>query len=353
MGGAIGDAFGGPIEHMSANFIRELHNGPVKDLISYTTRPDDFMHPKAGTAYAWSDVPGTYTDDTYFALLNARCIIEKGGRINCDDIGDFWVRECDIRHGWRSLEASYWKMMMTKCTARTAGIGNIGDNSSAMCIGPVGIINACDPYQAALDAYDVVSLMHDAHSREAAGIIAAAVAEAFKADATVDSIVAAALANIPGGESSRMYRPMVLAIDLARRAADYNELTQMYYEQLIVEWESRRENPEDGRHAMSCEAVESIPCAIGMFLNAKGDYVKTIEGAANFGRDCDTIACMAGYIAGAYQGIDGIPAAWVDTCNQANPDPDMYQIALGLHDCIIRERNKKLAIAAAIDALQS
>lgn len=352
MGGIIGDAFGGPIEMMHANYIRELHGGVVTELISYRTRPDGFMQPGIPGAYAWSDKPGTYTDDSYFSLLNARCIIDKGGRINCDDLGEFWARECDIDHGWRSLQASYWKLIMTMRPARTLGQGNIGDNSSAMCIGPIGIINACDPYQASLDAYDVVSLMHDEHSREAAGIIAAAVAEAFKPDATVDSIVEAAINNIPGGQYSRMYKPMLLAVDLARRAKDYEELTKLYYDQLIIEWRGRGRNEGDGRHALSCEAYESIPCAVGMFLNAGGDFVKTVVGSANFGRDCDTIACMAGYIAGAYNGIDGIPARWVDTCIEANPDPDPHEIAVGLTNGVLNERKKLLDRIEMINSLQ-
>lgn len=353
MGGVVGDAFGGPIEGMHADFIRELHGGVVTDLVSYTTRPDDFFMPAAPSAYAWSDKPGTYTDDSYFALLNARCIIEKGGRINCDDLGDFLVRECDIRRGWYSLAASYWKLMMTHRPARTVGQGNIGENSSAMCIGPIGIINACDPYQAALDAYDVISIMHDDHSRDAAGIIAAAVAEAFKPSATVDSIVDAALQNIPGGKYSRMYKPMLLAVDLARKAKDYEELTKLYYDQLIIEWSGRgKPVSTDGRHNDSCESYESIPCAVGMFLNAGGDFAKTIEGAANFGRDCDTIACMAGYIAGAFGGVDAIPAPWVDTCIAANPDPDLRAIAEGLTACVLGERKKLAERAALLDSLQ-
>ena len=341
MGGAIGDALGGPVEGMRADFIRSLHNGPVTDLISYTTRPEDFFQPSAPSAYAWSDKPGTYTDDTYFATVNARCIIEKGGRINCDDLGDFWVKNFDVDRAWYSAAASYWRLVMTYHPAREAGAGNIGENSSAMCIGPIGIINAGDPAQASLDAYDCVSLMHHDHSRDAAGIIAAAVAEAMRPEATVDSVVQAALDNIPGGRCSRMYEPMHLAVKLAREAKDTEELTRLYYEQLIIDWCGRgKPLSTDGRHADSCESYESIPCAVGMFLNAGGDYKKTVIGGANFGRDCDTIACMAGYIAGAFQGIDGIPAKWVQTVLAANPDPDLTRLAAGLTETLVKQSKK-------------
>ena len=86
MGGTTGDALGGPIESMTAKFIRELHGGIVTEMLNYQTRPDDFFKPRSPSAYAWSDAPGTYTDDSYFATLNARCIIKNGGRITCDDL---------------------------------------------------------------------------------------------------------------------------------------------------------------------------------------------------------------------------------------------------------------------------
>lgn len=353
-GGLVGDALGGPIEGMTADFIRKLHNGVVTEMVNYDTRPKDFFLPEKPSAYAWHYEPGTHTDDTYFATLIARCIIEKNGRISCDDLADFWLRECDVRRAWFSLGFSYRKLFYTHITPRDLGQGNIGDNSSAMCIGPIGAINACNPAQAALDAYDVVSMMHWGHSRDAAGIIAAATAEAFKPDATVESIAKAAVENIPGGKESRMYKPMLLALKLAEEARDSEELTRLYYDQLIIEWSGRgKPVSDDGRHCDSCEAYESVPCAIGMFVNAKGDFRKTIIGAANFGRDCDTIACMAGYVAGAYSGFSGIPGEWSSPCLKGNPEsPDFEQLARGLTEALIAQQKRDLARAKRIAALR-
>lgn len=352
LGGAAGDAYGGPIEMLSADYIREIYGGPVTDMVDYSRRPEGVIHPTPHTPYAWKGDKGTYTDDSYFALLNAQCIINKGGRITCDDIAEYWVDHCNIEHGWKSLQATYAKLTTTMRCARTLGEGNIGDNSSAMCIGPIGAINACNPSQAALDAYDVVSMWHDSYSREAAAIIAAATAEAFKADATVDSVVQAAMDNIPGRECSEMYAPMKKAIELARKAKDTEELTKLYYDSIIINWDKRGSAPaEDNKRSLSCEAREAIPCAIGMFLNSNGDYKKTIIGAANFGRDCDTIACMAGYVAGAFCGADGIPEGWKEAVLAANPEPDILEIAEKLTECILNEQKKAENHAAQIGAL--
>ena len=194
--------------------------------------------------------------------------------------------------------------------------------------------------------------MHHDHSRDAAGIIAAAVAEAFKPDATVESIVNAALRYIPGGKSSKMYEAMHLAVKLAKEAKDTEELTKLYYDQLIIDWCGRgKKICTDGRHDDSCESYESIPCAIGMFMNTGGDFVKTIIGAANFGRDCDTIACMAGYIAGAYCGSDNIPENWINTCLQANPDPDLQDISLKMFRVLQKQTEKTISRCKILDKM--
>jgi ADP-ribosylglycohydrolase len=79
-----------------------------------------------------------------------------------------------------------------------------------------------------------------------------------------------------------------------------------------------------------------------MFVNARGDFKKTVIGAANFGRDCDTIACMAGYIAGAFNGIDAIPPQWVDAVLKANPDPNLTELAEKLYEVIVKQNQKDI-----------
>ena len=150
-----------------------------------------------------------------------------------------------------------------------------------------------------------------------------------------------------------MYKPMVLALDLARKAKDSEELTQLYYDQLIIEWSGRgKQVSADGRHCDSCEAYESVPCAVGMFVNAQGDFEKTIIGAANFGRDCDTIACMAGYIAGAFNGFHRIPQSWSAPCLAANPEtPDFTQMARDLTQVLIAQQQRDLARVDKIAAM--
>jgi ADP-ribosylglycohydrolase len=342
-GGAAGDALGGPVENMHYKYIRRLHNGIVTDLISYKTRPSDFHQAgDSSGAYAWSADPGTYTDDTRLQILITKSIIEQNGRISADDLAATWMREMNVTTYWHSIANSYHRIAISRMPVREAGSGNIPDNSSAMCIGPIGVINAGNPKQAALDAYDVASLSHDGYSREAASVIAAAVAEAMKPSTTVDTILEAATAYLPNKETSTLLKSIMKAIELATEAADTEELTEMYYQELIVPWIRRVYviHVDDDRFSLSVDPLESVPCALGMFYKTNGQYRDCVTACANFGRDCDTIACMAGYIAGAYNGIDDIPDHWVEQLKVANPEPDLERLCTGLTEALVMERER-------------
>jgi ADP-ribosylglycohydrolase len=58
--------------------------------------------------------------------------------------------------------------------------------------------------------------------------------------------------------------------------------------------------------------------ALGFLLVAQGDFEQAIFGAANYGRDNDSIAGMAGAIAGALHGDRAIRPEWISRINTAN-----------------------------------
>ncbi|UCG25101.1 MAG: ADP-ribosylglycohydrolase family protein, partial [Chloroflexota bacterium] len=57
------------------------------------------------------------------------------------------------------------------------------------------------------------------------------------------------------------------------------------------------------------------------------------------GRDADTIAGIAGELAGALYGIDALPTQWVNRVIEVNPSPDLEQMAKNLTRLVF-ERNK-------------
>ena len=56
--------------------------------------------------------------------------------------------------------------------------------------------------------------------------------------------------------------------------------------------------------------VESAPAAVGVFVAAAGDPLDTVSAGASIGNDSDTVAAMAGALAGALRGIDAVPAGY-------------------------------------------
>jgi ADP-ribosylglycohydrolase len=76
--------------------------------------------------------------------------------------------------------------------------------------------------------------------------------------------------------------------------------------------EFRREYHASCRQSIMCDSRETVPAAFGLTLLARGDLVRGVEYAANFGRDADTIASMVGAMCGAFRGPSPLPAAWVD-----------------------------------------
>jgi ADP-ribosylglycohydrolase len=171
-----------------------------------------------------------------------------------------------------------------------------------MAIAPVGIVNACRPQQAAQQAYRIASLIHVydvGFCQDAAAAIAAAVAEAFKADATVESILDAAVTYLEP-ISGRMMKDLIgKAVNLARRYKDFKKFRSTVYEQADAFF-----------LPITCDSRETAPLALALFSLSGGDFEKAVTYGANFGRDADTIACMLGGIAGALAGADGIKPAW-------------------------------------------
>ena len=74
---------------------------------------------------------------------------------------------------------------------------------------------------------------------------------------------------------------------------------------------------------------ESVAVALAILVLTEGDPVETILHCANFGRDADTIATMAGAVAGALAGATSLPAEWVAAVRAADPvDQDELAQAL-------------------------
>ena len=112
-------------------------------------------------------------------------------------------------------------------------------------------------------------------------------------------------------------------LDVAAGCEDVFGLYEPFYREFLVTFP-----PWEGVFAL-----EMVPAALAICTIAKGDAKHAIVGAANLGRDSDTITGMVGELMGALDTIDALPETWVDQVVRLNPEPDMAQMAEDL--CVL------------------
>jgi ADP-ribosylglycohydrolase len=276
-GGLIGDAMGASAEHLTYDEIERK--------------------------YGWIDsFEGAGTDDSAIKLILCKAIIDNRGYVTADEWADaFLARKEFYPLFYVPVRNSFHKIESNLELPVYAGMGNMHSSSSAMSISPMGMINACNPRQAALETYDVAGLLHGGVStfcRDGACVMAAAVAEAMKTDATVDSIIEAGSKYLHKTSSVRMLNAIKKGLSLAYETKSYKSFRASFYKECL------RDIISDSR--------ETVPAVLALFYLAGGDAETAITYAANFGRDSDTIGTMIGSLCGAFKGIDGIPQKWID-----------------------------------------
>ena len=90
-----------------------------------------------------------------------------------------------------------------------------------MAFSPMGIINACLPRQAALEALHVGAFIHNGPSgfcRDAAAAMSAAVAVAFSAGATVEAVLEASTAYLMPASAAEMRQAILWGANFGRDA---------------------------------------------------------------------------------------------------------------------------------------
>ena len=107
-----------------------------------------------------------------------------------------------------------------------------------------------------------------------------------------------------------------------------------------------RGNKTDDWAPSRLKSIEEVPVALGFLIVANGDFEQSIFGAANYGRDNDSIAGMAGAIAGALHGDGVIRPEWIAQVNAANR-VDLDPLARDLTRLAVTLQQEQLAAAQA------
>jgi poly(ADP-ribose) glycohydrolase ARH3 len=239
-----------------------------------------------------------YTDDTAMAIGLAESLTAIG-RLDEQHLGDTFRANYD-REPWRGYGMGpptiFYRVKHEGISYRQAageifkGQGSFG-NGAAMRVAPLGLFFHADAELYAL--VEKASLVTHTHpiAIDGAAVVALAIAEAmqlgtqsdFPREAFVRSLIDAC-------RTDEMCEKMCLVQELlAQDIADY----------------------QVGRTLkMSVATHESVPFALFAFLKYPKSYVDCLYCASLNGGDRDTMAAMAGGVAGAYLGIEAMPQEW-------------------------------------------
>jgi ADP-ribosylglycohydrolase len=304
LGQAIGDALGAPTEGMTREAIRQQY-GRV-------------------TGFLADDPAGT--DDTEYAALTAQILLEHGPQLTPADVARGWIRALVNQTtpfengGFSEMDAIHNLAKGLLPPASGCDNHELWSDGSAMRVAPIGAYCPGDPREAARLAAIDAQVSHARDGIWCGQAVAAAVAAAITTDRWSDVVQAGVEATPPASWSRRMIEKAV-AIgtgpgtreerldDLERRIAIFH-------------------------YPWADVAPEATALAFGVFAIAEGEYVESVLGGVNIGRDADTIAAMAGAMAGALNGVDSIPAEWTDrlgplrgSCIEAMAGIDLWELA--------------------------
>jgi ADP-ribosylglycohydrolase len=245
------------------------------------------------------------TDDTEFALLTARTLIDCQGRLDLDAVLRSWrkyiIEQGGVyERGGRPLYGAV-ENLRRGLVPPLSGEDNVGNNDdgAAMRIAPIGIVCAGDPERAAAMAEFEAQISHHGDGVWAAQAVAASIAVAM-VDGSIDEIVQAGLDRIP--ENSWLGR----AVARAMRICDEEGTIEDAWEPLHTDFWTPS-------HSVSAEAIPQIYALLRL---TRGDFRRTMFWGGNFGRDADTIGAVLGAVSGALYGVEIIPPSWVERVRQ-------------------------------------
>lgn len=325
-GAYIGSSMGAVTEGLSAQEIQEKY-GYVNELLPLVD----------SAQFSNRTMPaGTIEDGIERQKFMCLAILDKKDRVTIND-----VAQAIIKYGEdEKLRVSCSQFDIELNLLAKAGVlpRQIGTYQSIADLvafprscHPIGLVNACDPQQAAQDAFEVGSLygpdnIHE-NGLEWGAVVCAAIAEACKPDATLESVIEAGRKyckrilypetnpNVPISEECvaissvfELIGKIDKAIEIAKSSTDEVDLREKLDSAFGLY----------GNVTYSISRSPEIVCrSLAIFYFCKGDLKRTIEISVNMGRDTDCTAAIASGLSGAFSGGTNLPQKWIDTVDEA------------------------------------
>jgi ADP-ribosylglycohydrolase len=364
-GAAVGDALGGATEGWESHEIAAHFGGWVNGIVESIRRTRGLEKPFS----PFHKGDGHVTDDTLMTRVLVHAYDVKRDHLDAYDVEQLivpaivdekmWVPELNredlLYH--RLFLAEKWlvlKLRYGHADPRDAGVGNIVNCGAAMYIAPVGIANAGDAQSAYREALDLTAAHQSSYGREAAGVLAAAVAEALRLEATPDTVVETCLRYAKDGTRAAIEAVAEAAgrldgwrdgglQELRRTFAPFDSVGEHYARPAL-----------NARIPSRLHAIEELPIALGLLVATAGDYEETVLGGVNYGRDADSIASMGGALAGALG--NPVRRDWVDDVSAASKidveeaGRTMAAVATAIFQLDARRAQERARVFAALTA---
>jgi ADP-ribosyl-[dinitrogen reductase] hydrolase len=234
---------------------------------------------------------GEWTDDTSMLVATAQSLAERG-QVNGEDMARRYLAWFEA--GGRGIgRSTYHAMKRLQVGAPWNQAGESGEyaagNGVAMRIAPIGLFHARRPEGLREDCRTCGIITHRNEEAIAGAFAAAyAVARAAAGQLDTETIILEILELL---DPSRVTDGLSAAGELLEK--DEPPLTAL------------------PQLRLGGAAFETVPTAFYCFLRSPGSVQETLVSAIVAGGDTDTRACIAGAIAGAYNGKEAIPGKWL------------------------------------------
>lgn len=297
LGHAVADALGVPVEFKSRY---ELDRDPVLDMREYGT----YSMPK-----------GSWSDDTSMSVATLDSL--ASGRVDFDDVmekfcdwyfkGEYTPTGIlfDVGVSCASAINSYYAGKRPATSCGESGEQSNG-NGSLMRIHPILLYAYVKglPFDEWIDLVAQGSCLTHAHERSEIGC-------------GIYSFILMRLLEDPSVES--VYFGLREAADFYSRYAEVK-----HYSRLLSDGFDDLDRPVI---KSSGYVVDSLEAAVWCLLNTTS-YEGCVLAAVNLGEDTDTVAAIAGGLAGALYGYDAIPSEWLSAIKRRDYLEDMCVRAL-------------------------
>ena len=298
LGLAIGDALGHPTEFVpTVQAIRDRWGER-----GVTTFEATWRHP-----------PGTFSDDTQMSIASARALI-RAGHAGTDGLmttlaSEFvaWSRSAENNRSPGAACMAGCGALATGASWRAAGVADSKGCGAAMRAAPFGLYFAADDDALVRAAAAQSALTH----RHPTGIASSVAAAAAVASALQSDDLTGLLASVRRSVQ-RVDEAVLVAVGcepaLARSIGNAEMLASLDRVEQTLGLET-----DDVCSLLGGAWVgeEAVATALWCVLRAEGDFGAAVLKGANSSGDSDSIACIAGAIAGAAWGVSAIPSSWV------------------------------------------